>query len=145
MTTAADTAHELRARVRTYLDQDRAGWVPLAAALHAIHITEAWRELGADSFSDWMGQEDIGRSRGYLLVSAWETFPNHEALKGTDLSKFIWVIGPVRRGELTPEDALSDVRTLSRSDLRAKYATVSEEERDSCPTCGQPLPKGMEL
>jgi hypothetical protein len=140
MSAAAETAHELRARVRTYLEADYAGWVPLAAALHAVHAHEAWRELGADSFSDWMAQEDIGRSRGYLLVGVWDTFNGYE-LKGTDLTKFIWVLGPVRREELTPEDALADVRTLSRSDLRTKYSNVDEpEEVQLCPTCGQPIP-----
>jgi hypothetical protein len=146
MDTAADTAHELRNRVRTYLAQDRASWVPLACALHAVHTSEAWRELATDSFSDWMAEEDIGRSRGYLLVSVWETFPDAEVLRGTDLSKFIWVVGPVRRGELNADAALADVRTLSRSDLRAKYGTTTEQdERENCPTCGQPLPRGMEL
>lgn len=141
MSAAAETAHELRARVRTYLEQDRAGWVPLAAALQAVHEHEAWRELGADSFSDWMAQEDIGRSRGYLLVSVWEAFSGYE-LAGTDVTKFIWVLGPLRRGELTPEDALADVRALSRTDLRAKYAQTEEpEEVELCPTCGQPLPR----
>lgn len=141
MAAAAETAHELRSRVRTYLEQDRAGWVPLAAALHALHEHEAWRELGAESFSEWMAEEDIGRSRGYLLVAVWEAFSGHE-LTGTDSTKFIWVLGPVRRGELTPEDALADVRTLSRTDLRAKYASQDEpEEVELCPTCGQPMPR----
>lgn len=141
MTAAAETAHELRQRVRTYLAQDRAGWVPLAAALHAVHEHEAWRDLAADSFSDWIAQEDIGRSRGYLLVSVWDTFGALE-LVGTDLSKFALVVGPVRRGDVTPEDALADVRTLSRSDLRAKYgAEETEEEVELCPTCGQAMPR----
>ena len=142
---AAETAHELRARVRTYLEQDRAGWVPLAAALHAMHGHEAWRELGAESFTEWLAEEDIGRSRGYLLVSVWEVFDGYE-LTGTDLSKYIWVVGPVRREEITAEQALADVRELSRSDLRTKYGTTTEEEEaEACPTCGQPLPKGMTL
>lgn len=141
MPAAAETAHELRTRVRTFLEAERVRWVPLAAALHAVHEHEAWRELGAESFSDWMAQEDIGRSRGYLLVGTWDTFSGYE-LEGTDLTKFIWILGPVRRGEVTPEDALADVRTLSRSDLRAKYASETEpEEVELCPTCGQPLPR----
>ena len=142
MSTAPETAHELREWVRELLTQERASWVPLAAALHTVHEHEAWRELGAESFSDWMAQEDIGRSRGYLLVSVWDTFQGHE-LTDTDLTKYIWVIGPVRREEITREDALADVRTLSRSDLRAKYVTMadSEEEVELCPTCGQALPR----
>lgn len=141
MAAAAETAHELREWVRTLLEAERSNWQPLAAALHGIHEHEAWRELGAESFSDWMAQEDIGRSRGYLLVSVWDAFQGHE-LNGLELSKFTWVIGPVRRGELSPEDALADLRVLSRSDLRAKYASLEEpEEVELCPTCGQPMPR----
>lgn len=145
MTVAADSAHELRARVRTYLDQDRSGWVPLAAALHAVHTHEVWRELGADTWTEWLAQEDIGRSRGYLLVSTWECFGHlREELAGTDLSKYVWLVGPVKRAELSPEEALADVRSLSRTDLREKYGTRREredEEVELCPTCGRPLPR----
>jgi hypothetical protein len=139
MATAPETAHELREWVRQLLRQERAAWLPLAAALQGIHEHEAWRELGADSFADWMAQEDIGRSRGYLLVSVWETFSGHD-LTGTELSKYVWVLGPVRREEVTPEQALADLRALSRSDLRAKYAVSEEKEVELCPTCGQALP-----
>jgi hypothetical protein len=141
---AAETAHELREWVRQLLAQERSSWAPLAAGLHAIHEHEAWRDLGADSFSDWMAQEDIGRSRGYLLVGVWDTFSEHE-LGGTELTKYVWILGPVRRGEVSAEDALADVRTLSRSDLRAKYAlTAEDEEVELCPTCGQPIPRGTQ-
>lgn len=141
MNAVPETAHELREWVRMLRDQERQSWVPLAAALHAVHEHETWRELGAESFGEWMAEEDLGRSRGYLMVSVWDTFSGYE-LGGTELSKFTWVVGPVRREETTPEDALADVRELSRSDLRVKYGTAAEaEEVELCPTCGQPMPR----
>jgi hypothetical protein len=145
VTTAAESAHELRARVRTHLDQERSGWVPLAAVLHAVHAHEAWRELGADSWAEWLAQEDIGRSHGYTMVAAWEVFGRRGYdLEGLDVSKLALVVQPAERGAVSPVQALSDVRTLSRSDLRTKYGTRREredEEVELCLTCGQPLPR----
>lgn len=145
----ANAAHELRERIRQHLHAERSGWVELAGLMHTVHGHSVYRELGADSFQDWMAQEDIGRSRGYLLVSVWQTMVvdggvHWTDLQGTELSKYIWVLRPVRRGEASPLDALLDVRALSRSDLREKYGVVSipdeDEEAMRCPTCGQLLP-----
>lgn len=138
----AETAHALREYVRVALARERETWVPLAAALHAVHEHEAWRELGSDNFHTWLAEEDVPRNRGYLLVSIWDSFSERD-LRGLDAAKFTWVVGPVRRGELDPEQALADLRTLSRSDLREKYGSARErddEETEPCPTCGRPLP-----
>lgn len=145
MTTAAESAHELRAQVRTHLGQERSGWVPLAAVLHAVHAHEAWRELGADTWSEWLAQEDIGRAHGNALVSAWEVFGRRGYdLAGLNVSKLALVVQPTDRGQVSPVQALSDVRALSLSDLRAKYGTRREREAEDvelCVTCGQPLPR----
>lgn len=141
MSAAAETAHELREYVRAALARERDAWVPLAAALHNIHAHEAWRELGAENFHTWLAEEDVGRHRGYLLVSIWDGFSQYpERLAGLDPAKFVLLVGPVKRGEVDPEDALADAESLSRSDLREKYGTTRErDETEPCPTCGQPV------
>jgi hypothetical protein len=145
MAAAAGTAHELRELVRELVRQERGAWVPLAAALHAVHAHEAWRELGAENFHTWLAEEDVGRNRGYLLVSVWDGFSHlADELTGLDPAKFTLLVGLVRRGELDPETALADVRTLSRSDLRQKYGTSHDHddpgEVEACPTCGRTMP-----
>lgn len=141
-------AHELAQLIQEVLDAERTSWVVLAGRLYSFHREEAWRVLGTDSFTEWLGTPEIsmGRSRAYLLVGVWQTFIVEAgmpvtALRGLELSKFTHVVGPVARGQLVPEDALADVAALSRADLRAKYVStdVEGEEPDVCPTCGRPL------
>jgi hypothetical protein len=141
---APETASELREWIRDLLRQERSAWVPLAAALHAVHRHEAWRDLGSENFHTWLAEEDVGRNRGYLLVSIWDGFSHlADRLAGLDPAKFTLLVAPVRRGELDPETALADAETLSRSDLRLKYGATRDhdhEEEGPCPTCGQAMP-----
>lgn len=149
MTTAerGEYAHELAQLIHRALESERTSWVLLAEHLHAFHGERAWEALGAETFTEWLGDPDVslGRSRAYLLMAVWETFVvschlPRTALVGLELSKFTHVVGPVARGELVAEDALADVQVLSRADLRAKYVQLEEgEEPEVCPTCGRPM------
>lgn len=144
-----ERAHELAQLVHHALESERTHWVILAERLHAFHGERAWEGLGAETFTDWLGDPEVslGRSRAYLLMAVWETFVvtcqlPRTALVGLELSKFTHVVGPVARGELVAEDALADVQVLSRTDLRQKYVHLEqgdEPDPELCPTCGRPM------
>lgn len=106
----------------------REGWTELAERLYRFHEMRMWIRLGHDSFDAWIAdpEVDIDRSWAYQLIRNWRELVVHreatpKQLKTCEPSKITVVLPAVRRGYVALEEALEDVRTLSRSDLRERY------------------------
>ena len=140
-----DAAFEIEQRIREQLGAVRGSWVGLAALLYAFHSERAWTLRSCETFSDWLGQPEIGLSHNYALglVKAWrmlavEREVSPDRLQRIDFSKLDVVLPALKRDEVTVEEGLADAETLSRSDLRTKYrGSPKEPEQHLCPDCGQ--------
>jgi hypothetical protein len=137
-----DSAYALQAEII----QQRAGqmstWVPLAAALHRFHESQAWTLLACQSFNEWLGQPEvwISRAEAYGLIQAWRELVEARDVEPADLARLdpskVQVVLPAIRAGAAVEDALADCAALSRADLRAKYQTGDDAQYTTCPQCG---------
>jgi hypothetical protein len=149
-------AHDLHMGVVGACQAVRKSWVLLAGRLHAFHTERAWEQLGYESFTDWLGEPEIGlrRAQAYLLVEAWQELVldrsvQPDQLAEADVTKVAVVLPALRRAEVDVETALADCAALSRSDLAERYRPghVSDSldasaERAICPTCGTRVAPG---
>lgn len=144
-----DTAFELETRVRAARTIERQSWLPLAAALASFHADQAWRELGWEKFTDWLGDPEIGMGprHAYRLIAVWSWAQDHgipdDQLAKCDVTKLAVVLPAIQRDPdaLDINDVLDDVQALSRSDLISKYGKEPEPrdkpEPEDCTQCGR--------
>lgn len=160
----SSVAFSTEKRLKDTLRAMRRAWVRIAADLYQFNEQQMWRDLGHDSFEAWLAdpEVDMGRRWAYTLLQNYrEVVINGggepKMLDGCEPSKVPEVLPAVRRGYVSLEEALEDVRTLSRSDLRERYhpqgqtesspngarpdtSTSYDAEREQaymrCPTCG---------
>lgn len=129
----------------------RAAWVALAAFLYQFQDEEMWGDLGYSSFEEWLASPDVslGRSHVYVLIEAHrelvvEREVDPDELRALDVSKIGQVLPAIRRGTIEVEEALNDVKVLSRSDLRERYRKKgapgkrrSSTTLEKCDLCGK--------
>lgn len=164
---AAKDAHETQERIKHYLGIIRQSWFKLAAELHEFEAGDMWKNLGYGSFSEWISDPDIElggqRSWIYSLLSIYRELVLKRSISPEKLShlspgKLQEIMPAVRRG-VDLEQALSDVRALSFSDIRERYSSggagahqpprasgsvpstaplnaTTEPAYVKCPTCG---------
>jgi hypothetical protein len=106
----------------------RTVWIALAGHLHDFFAMKMWKELGYETFNDWLAtpEIDLGRTQVYTLIEAYQELViergvDAEELVGLDVTKIAVVLPAIRSGEVSLDDALADCKVLSRSDLREKY------------------------
>jgi hypothetical protein len=128
----------------------RATWVELAGQLYTFHEDRCWEVLGYDTFEEWLASPDIDISRRHVfkLIEAYrelviERGVSTDALGETEVTKVGTVLPAIRRGDVSTEDALADVKALSRTDLVERYKdpnasldAESEPEWAVCEACG---------
>lgn len=145
-----DAAFDLEARVLAARRVERRTWVLLAEQLYAFHTAQAWRDLGWETFTDWLGcpEVSLGRRQAYRLIQAWawsqDQHVDPEQLERVDLTKLSVVIPAVLRGAVSLQEALSDAEMLSRADLTVRYvdgapkpAETLKEPMERCTHCGR--------
>lgn len=143
------SAHALHQEVVSACADVRRSWVVLAGRLHVFHTEQAWKTLGYDSFTEWLGEPEIAlkRAQAYLLVEAWQQLVidrdiQPDRLAAADVSKVAVVLPALKRGEIDADGALADCEALSRSDLIERYRGRLDDhldasrERTICPSCG---------
>jgi hypothetical protein len=143
----ADSAYELEQRVLAARQSERASWLPLASALASFHATQAWKDLGWEKFTDWLGDPEvgIGPRHAYRLIAVWSWAQDRaipdEQLALCDVTKLAVAMAAFQRQPIVLEDLLSDVQALSRSDLIVKYGNEptprAARETEDCETCGR--------
>lgn len=150
----ADEAFVLESAVMAARAAERGSWLPLAESLYTFHTAQAWRDLGWEKFTEWIATPELslGRRHAYRLIAIWAWAQDkHIALAELhecDVTKLALVLPHVLLDEVSAEDAIADVKSLSRSDLSAKYvgselpaATPAEPETEICADCGRTILK----
>lgn len=157
----AAAAFETEQQIKGIVREMQKGWLLLAGALYRFHDAKMWTALGYRTFDEWLASPDveIKRRHVYGLIEVWRTLVielglQPRQLEGIQISKLRDVMPALRRGQVDPETALEDARTLAREDVREKYgliaatATPAEVERGQvldaeaepehaiCPNCG---------
>ena len=157
---AGRLAHETDQRIRSKVEEMRGAWLDLAADLYVFHKEKMWEPLDYTNFTSYILDVDIGYEPrwAYQLVEMYEQFVVNrgvepERLLGFGVSKVRAILGPVRREEVSIDEAFADAEVLSKRDLELKYTgrasptpgqpdTSSKVHTDSepswarCPTCG---------
>lgn len=143
---AAKKAFATEAKIKKGVGAIRQVWVALAAYLHEFYGAKMWEHLGHDNLEQWLGTPEIGlgRSQVYALIEMYEELVvkrqvDDEVLVELEATKVAVVLPALRRGEVDLEEALADVESLSRSDLREKYGKSVPVERVpliECEDCG---------
>lgn len=148
---AAQVVHE---EIVSAVTAMRNAWIWLAERLYHFHQSKMWIPLGYSTMDEYLASPeiDLGRRKVYALVEAWrelviERGVDPKELENAEVSKVREIMPAVRAGKVSIEDALADVRTLAREDLRIRYAkggagltaphgTGSHPGYTVCPTCG---------
>lgn len=158
----SEAAHARAEKIKLNVRKMRTLWVELAEDLHTFNELEQWRDLGYHSFEEWLKEPEIDLSRRtvYYLLEVWRELVIEQGIKPKELekvgiSKVQEILPAVRRGQVSPEEALADAGTLTRGDLRERYRqpttnggipsgpdsstsyeATSEPEFAICPHCG---------
>jgi hypothetical protein len=109
----------------------------LGALLKVMHDTEAYRDLGYESFTDYVAQPELGmrKSWAYALIQAAElvqaTGLNPQDVSGVEVTKLAMVsrqaLKALEAGDRDAAVALvEEAKVLGRSDLRARLQEDGE-------------------
>jgi hypothetical protein len=136
---AADAAQEVDSRIKATLAIQKSLWLQLASDLYLFKQGRMWDSLGYASFSAYIADADadLEPRYAYKLVEAYEQLViergvEPERLGRLHVTKVQTVLPAIRRRQVTPEEALSDVEVLGRRDLETKYSGKAS------PTPGRP-------
>lgn len=131
----AERAHEVQEQIKTGCAAIRTLWVALAGYLYEFFGKRMWKELGYETFTEWLAtpEIDLGRTQVYALVEAYrelvvERGVDPEQLGLIDVTKIAVVLPAIRSGEVDLAEALADCESMSRSDLREKYGQQLPEK-----------------
>lgn len=135
-----------------------ASWWALSELLYKFHEGGYWSDLGYDSLDEFLAQPEVGISRSQFfkqsktwrdLVVVKKIRPSR--LKELEPSKVREVVPAIMRGEVKPEQALSDTEELSFRDVVIRYRpeeqgkhgkrdapldAEAEPQRVQCKVCG---------
>jgi hypothetical protein len=161
----ATHAWEVEQRILATARILREAWVDLARDLYEFFTQSLWRDLGHFSFDEWAETPSVGFGRRWAyehiriyreLVVLRDVEPDR--LRTLEPSKVQQVLPAISRKAVSIDRALADVESLSRNDLRERYAprgagstqtaagsvpddstgyeATAEPARVPCPTCG---------
>jgi hypothetical protein len=136
----ARAAHEVAERITNNVQAMRTLWIVIAEDLFRFNELEMYRDLGYTSFEQWLAEPDVDLSRRtvYSLLEVWRELVINKGVKPDELKNVGWgkvqeVLPAVRRGQVTPQEALSDAETLTRGDLRERYRAPAPSNGDAPP------------
>lgn len=145
----AARARELHDRLVKTVAIARRVWIELARLLYEIDRTEAWRDLGFESWNKYLRSEQIGLDAGYAsaLKNVWRDLVAAGQLEPADLSEIpvanCLVLSSRReeRGGELWNRMMADARSMTGAEFRRSYALKSRRgPRDRrCPHCGGEL------
>jgi hypothetical protein len=125
---AAEHAYNVECRIKATVRQMRQAWSELARDLYEFYSASLWRDLGHDSFEEWMAGPDIEVQRrwAYELISIYRELVVLREVRMSDLaeiepSKLQEVLPAVRRDQVTVAEAMADAKSLSKNDIRERY------------------------
>jgi hypothetical protein len=130
----AREAHLAQERIKTIVRAMRRSWIELAGHLYHFHQHRYWKALGHDSIGDWLADPDIDIQwrYAYEMIQIYRIWIDkrdmEDRVRELPVSKLQVVSGAVEKGRIDPEEALADVESLSRGDLRERYNGLSTIE-----------------
>lgn len=124
----AHVAFSRESAIKGHIRALKGAWVDLARDLYEFAENEDWKVLGHSSLNAWMSDPDVDLDPryGYILIDNYRQFVinagvSEDELKQLNESKVQVVAPALRRGKVTPEEAVADCKTLGRDDLRERY------------------------
>jgi hypothetical protein len=152
---AARAAFDVESKIKDCLDAMRNTWVQLAELIWRFREEHMYLALDHDTFEQWCESPDIGLKKRWIYryleiyrqLAVEREVPAHE-LAEVNPSYFQETLPAIRRGQVSWEEAKSDMKTLSRDDLRKAYRNVDppqpgpkfeatgEEDFYICHACG---------
>jgi len=131
----------------TLLHGLRAARHGLARAAHGCHdlaACEGWKQLGCESISEYLASPEITLSRTdfYRLAEIWQRYVldgqlDPARLQGAGPSKLEVPLAALGQGLVNAGQALADAETLTRADLRDRYAGMQDGDDDAPERDGQ--------
>jgi hypothetical protein len=156
----AREAWKVSERIKATTEAIRGLWVELAADLYIFKEGKMWEALGFETMDAYFADPDveIGIRYAYDLITAYKQLVVDrgmapEEMKQLDVSKVKEALPAIRRNQVTLEEAVADIKTLSKSSIITKYSgrasstpgkpdtkTAIETDKEpmwgQCPTCG---------
>jgi hypothetical protein len=153
----ARAAWQVERKIAGHVQTLRVTWIRLAEDLFRFHKMQMWRDLGYQSFEQWLAEPyiELGRRQIFLLLDFWRQIVevrgvDPRKLEGLNVSKVQTVLPAIRRGQVDVDKAISDAQTLTRDDLRKEYTgtdpmtgpqpggfdATREDEWYICQSCG---------
>lgn len=146
---AAAAAHEIDQRIRRTVRAMKGAWVQLAGELYRFNRSGMWRDLGYETFEEYLEQPDLELRRRwvYELIGMYEQLVIErdvpaERLSELNSSKVREVLPAVRRGRVTLAQAFSDAETLSRPDLQERYRGLTSMPDPVIDPAREPVTRG---
>jgi hypothetical protein len=151
------TAFNLERQIKAAAQAAYLSWWALAEALYEFHEGGYWSDLGYDSLEEFLAQPEItiSRSQFFKQSKTWRDLVVTKQIPPDDLkqlepTKVREVVPAIMRGEVEPEQALSDAAELSYRDVVRTYRPEENQGRKRndaldadaepvmkrCPTCG---------
>jgi hypothetical protein len=124
----AEESHAIHTAILSALERGRAAVWDLAEQYYELSERRGWKALGYETLRDYLGQPEVayGESAFWALVRLHERLLvqgklDPERVHRLEWTKANYVMKALNGGSATIENAVSDVETLSRSDLIEKY------------------------
>jgi hypothetical protein len=158
-----DEAFDLERKIKASVGAMHAAWWELAETLYEFHDRKGWAKLGYETLGAFLGQPEIGmgESTFHRAVQMWRDLHVTRQLPKSELqeiepSKAREVRPAIMAGDVEPEKAISDAKSLGYRDVVEKYRkqpggrkpddsepldASTEPERMNCPACGQYVEK----
>jgi hypothetical protein len=136
-----DLCFGLHREITSALAQGRNALWEAAKALHEFDQHAGWKRLGYERKTEWLGDPDVSLTYStYMrLLDCYRTVclnrgVDFEEVRHLEMTKVQAVLPAIKNGEkfngesVETKDALSDVKSLSRSDLIQEYGKPKDEE-----------------
>lgn len=134
----AEAAYDVDQRLKSALAAGREAAWEVAEACADFADSQGYLDLGFDSLNEYLGDPDIGISRSFFqklvrIARFARTRQLVDEFRTLELTKVSVVLPAMQSGQVPAEQAISDVRSLSRSDLVEAYIGPRERNLDPLP------------
>lgn len=146
---AATVAHQVDQSIRATVRAMKGMWIDLAGDLYRFNRSGMWRDLGHDTFEDYLADPELELRRRwvYELIGMYEQLVidrdvKPDTLKALNVSKVREVLPAVRRGRVTLEQAFADAEQLTRHDLEQRYRGLASSPEPPIDATSEPVTRG---
>lgn len=145
----SESAQEIHGRLLKSTTAARTMWVHQAQAILDMRACKGWKDLGYESQEEWLTQPEIdltpstARKLARVLTVFVEAGIEPDEIAEVSPYQLAVTTRAVAAGEVEPERAIADAKSMHKSELEVRYAedldaaldADGEPEKWSCPTC----------